>query len=291
MVQIANGPHERMSRGPLSGEPENLIVISRSEQMRHVLLTGAEGLIGGILRERLADRYHFRYLTRSRKRYSDVVGDVADMATLTKAVQGVDSIVHLAGAASVNSSWETVLASNIVGTRNILEAAKEAHVRQVILASSNHVVGGHEADIAPAVYEAGMRPGLSVDAPPRPDSLYGVSKLFGEAMGRYYVDQYGIHVVCLRIGSVRSDDGPFAESGLSIEPWSTFDSLTRRRRQAAAWLSHRDCASLIAAAIDATDVPWCVVYGVSDNAGRFWDLEPGASLLGWRPADGAPVPA
>lgn len=266
------------------------MVSSTSEPMRRVLITGAEGLIGGILRARLADRYHFRYLTRSRERYSDVWGDIADMAIARTAVRGVDSVVHLAGAASVSSPWQTVLGSNIVGTRNILEAAREAQVRQVILASSNHVVGDHEADLAPAVYEAGVRPGLSVDLPPRPDSLYGVSKAFGEVLGRYYADRHGIHVVCLRIGSVRSDDDPFAETGFSIEPWSTFDSLTRRRRQAAVWLSHRDCASLIAAALEATNVPWCIAYGVSDNEGRFWDLEPGASLLGWRPADGARVP-
>jgi len=255
--------------------------------MTTVLVTGAEGLIGSIVRARLADRFTFRSLTRQAEPFADVVGDIGDLDVAKRAVVGVDAVLHLAGASAVESSWDDVLHSNIVGTRNIFEAAREAGVGHVILASSNHVVGEYEVEGGPGRYATGLRPGLSTDVPPRPDSLYGVSKAFDEALGRYHADRFGIHVICLRIGSVRSDDDPTAPSELAIEPWASFDDATRRRRQAAVWLSQRDCASLIAAALDARDVSWGVVYGVSANEGRFWDLGPGETLLGWRPVDGA----
>jgi nucleoside-diphosphate-sugar epimerase len=254
---------------------------------RTVLSTGAEGLVGSIVRSRLRDRYTFRNLTRHQEPFSDVVGDIGDLDVAKQAVVGVDAVLHLAGASAVVSSWDDVLHSNIAGTRNIFEAARNAGVGQVVLASTNHVVGEYEVEFGPSAYATGVRPGLSVDVPPRPDSLYGVSKAFGEALGRYYADRFGTHVICLRIGSVRSDDDPTAPSELAIEPWASFDEATRRRRQAAVWLSQRDCAGLIAAALDAREVPWGVAFGVSDNEGRFWDLEPGERLLGWRPMDGA----
>jgi NAD+ dependent glucose-6-phosphate dehydrogenase len=258
--------------------------------VRRVLLTGAEGLVGTIVRTRLAGRYEFKCLTWQTRDYADVVGDISDPAVLRRAVEGVDAVVHLAAASGVDATWDTVLPTNIVGTHNVLEAAREAGVQQVVLASSNHAVGMYEADRVPEIYSVGGQLGLSADAPVRPDSLYGVSKVFAEAMGRYYAEQHGLHVLCLRIGSVRADDDPQGASLLPMAPWSQLDPASQRRRQSAVWLSQRDCAGLIGAALDSPAVQFGIVYGVSDNEARFWDLTSAADLLGWQPEDGARIP-
>jgi nucleoside-diphosphate-sugar epimerase len=157
-----------------------------------------------------------------------------------------------------------------------------------VFASSNHVIGMYEREAAPEIYDADDRREYDEGVEPRPDSLYGVSKGFGELIGRYYADRFGLHVICLRIGSVV--DQPDADVMHDLaRPTDDPAELERRRRTGAIWLSHRDCAELVARAIDADAVRWAVVYGVSDNARRFWDLASARELLGYRPQDGAPA--
>ena len=120
----------------------------------------------------------------------------------------------------------------------------------------------------------------------RPDSLYGVSKAFGEALGRFYSERHGLRVFCLRIGAVRANDDPTVPSE---NPLLDLDAEGRRNRMRAVWLSRRDCAELIARCLEVDDVPWAIVYGVSGNPRRFWDLTHARDLLGWEPQDAAPV--
>lgn len=153
-----------------------------------VLITGAEGLIGSYLSKALADRYDLRLTTLSPVPDVDsFVLDVTEREKLLPAMRGVDSVVHLAGSSSVTSSWESVLHNNIEGTYAVFEAAHQAGVQQVIYASSNHAVGTYEQEQAPDIYR---RPHATLDHTVllRPDSLYGVSKCFGEALGRFYAD-------------------------------------------------------------------------------------------------------
>jgi nucleoside-diphosphate-sugar epimerase len=216
------------------------------------------------------------------------VGDIRDLATIRPAFAGVDAVVHLAAASSVDAPWDDVLADNITGTYNVFEAAREHGVRKVVFASSNHVVGMYEVEGAPAIYDLADRRLCEPLTPVRPDSLYGVSKVFGEALGRLYADRHGMDVVCLRIGSVREDDDP--TRGQAGRPFAPFPELTEaqsRHRLRAAWLSHRDCAQLIQRALDAP-VHWAVVFGVSNNPRRFWDLQGARDLLGYDPIDAAP---
>jgi nucleoside-diphosphate-sugar epimerase len=123
---------------------------------------------------------------------------------------------------------------------------------------------------------------LSVDLPPRPDSLYAVSKVFGETLGRYYSESFGLQVACIRIASVNDADS--ATPPRSWLPWRR--DVEAEKRQAAKWLSHRDFARLVRAILE-RDVPFGVVYAVSDNAGRFLDLAPARDLYGFSPLDGA----
>lgn len=264
--------------------------MNASDNRRTVLVTGAEGLIGTVVRERLGDRYDLRALTLEPQPYPSYVADIAEYDALPPAFAGVDAVVHLAGSPAVETPWEPVLRNNIIGTRNVFEAAREAGVQRVVFASSNHAIGMYEIDGAPSIYALGDPRVYDAHAEPRPDSLYGVSKLFGEAIGRMHHDLHGMAVICLRIGTVRPDDDPASEATLQAipEPLAFLNPKQRRERTRATWLSHRDCANLIACALDAP-ADWAIVYGISNNSRQFWSLDDARALLGYAPNDAAPI--
>jgi uronate dehydrogenase len=188
-----------------------------------------------------------------------VVADVTDLAAIADAVAGADAVVHLAGI-SGESTWPAISHANIEGTYCVLEAARRAGVPRVVLASSNHATGFTTRPASGVLTEA--------DAPPRPDTYYGVSKVAMEALGSLYVDRYGMDVVCLRIGSA------FPEP-TTIRTLST-------------WLSPADTVSLVDAALTAPSPGFAVVWGVSNNTRNWWDLT-AARALGYDPQDDAEV--
>ncbi len=219
-----------------------------------VLLTGAAGRIGTALRSRLPG---LGWDVRSFDRTSipgGMVGDLSSDSDLDAAVDGVSAIVHLAGQPT-EAPWPVIRDANIDGLVRLLEAARRAGVPRIVLASSNHATG-----FTP------VAPELDTDGPNRPDTLYGVSKVFGEALGRYYVDRYGLQVACIRIGT-------FADRPEDVRTLST-------------WLSPDDAARLIDACLRAPNLTYSVVWGVSDNTRRTWSLE-SARALGYRPQDDA----
>lgn len=257
--------------------------------VRRVLVTGGDGIIGGVVRATLADRYELSFVTRRSLPFTSHVGNITSLASIQPAFEGVDAVLHLAAASSVDSPWDRVLADNIVGTYNVFEAARLAGVKRVVFASSNHTVGMYEADGAPEIYGLEDPRVFDVSVPLRPDSLYGVSKVFGEALGRLYADRYLMDVICLRIGAVRENDDPTdVEPGRPFEAFPILTAEQSRQRLRAVWLSHRDCAQLIQKALDAR-AHWAVAYGVSNNPRRFWDLRTARDVLGYEPLDSAPV--
>jgi len=230
-----------------------------------VLLTGAAGRIGTVLRRGLPERgWSVRGLDVApapEERFGEewLAADVTDLGAVTDAAAGTSAIVHMAGI-SGESTWRAVSLANIEGTYAVLEAARRAGVRRVVLASSNHATG-----FTPRPAEGLLR---EEDAPPRPDTYYGVTKVAMEALGSLYADRYGLDVVCLRIGSA------FAE------PTTT--------RQLAIWLSPVDTVALVDAALRAPSPGFAVVWGVSANTRIWWDLS-AARALGYRPTDDAEV--
>jgi uronate dehydrogenase len=233
---------------------------AREHEIRNILITGAAGEIGSTLYKGLAGRYPLLRLADLRP--IDATGpgeeavrcDVTDPADCEQAMEGIDCVVHLAGVPR-EGPWDAILPTNIAGTYNVFEAARRQGVQRIVFASSNHVIG---------YYRAQRRTGI--DLPPRPDSRYGLSKVFGEALGRLYADKHALCVACLRIGSFRP------------EP--------REERELATWISPRDMVELARCAIEAPDYHFVVVYGVSANTRNRWD-NPDAARIGYVPRDDA----
>lgn len=247
-----------------------------------IAVTGAAGTIGSRL---CADLARDHEVVGVDLRDASVVADVRDLEALADAFAGCEAVVHLAGVAAVDTSWEDVYGPNILGTYNAFEAARGAGVRRFVFASSNHCVGMYEAENAPALYEPGFGLVVGTGAAYRPDGLYGVWKAFGETLGRYYSDAHGMRVACVRIGSITREDDPRHPSVASSAAWLGLTPAQAFARYAATWMSQRDFARLVRAIL-AHDVPYAIVYGVGDNATRFWDLEPGRALFAFWPEDG-----
>ncbi len=236
-----------------------------SDAARPVLLTGAAGGVGTLMRELLPRHgYRLRLLDAVPVpgEPGAITADLADTEALRAAVRGTRAVVHLAGI-SQESSFEKILRANIEGTYNLYEAARAEGVDRIVFASSNHAVG-----FTP-VPGAG-RPPVPVDTPHRPDTFYGLSKCFGEDLAQLYWDLHGIETVSVRIGSCFAE--PSSVRMLSI------------------WLSPADCARLLDAAITAPGVGHTVVYGSSANSRLWWDLS-SARALGYEPLDDSEVHA
>ena len=186
-----------------------------------------------------------------------ITGELTDPAALDEAVAGCEAIVHLAGQPT-EAVWPIVRDANIDGLVQVFEAARRHGVPRIVYASSNHAVG----------FTPRGDGELAADTPPRPDTLYGVSKVFGEALARYYVDRYGMRIACLRIG--------------------TCDRRPPDERALATWLSPDDCARLVDAALRAPDLGFALVWGVSANTRRGWSLDEGRNI-GYQPRDDAEV--
>jgi uronate dehydrogenase len=222
----------------------------------HILITGAAGNVGSRLRNLLKGVYH-RIRVSDVRRPADlgadeefIAADLADYSQVEKIVDGIDGIVHLGGF-SVEGPWETILNANIVGCYNLFEAARRGGVKRVVFASSNHVVGFYPRDKK-----------IGVDITVRPDSRYGVSKAFGEALGALYADKHGLRVTCLRIGNV--GDTPLDKRRLAI------------------WLKPEDLVMLIRIGLEHPDIRYEIFYGASNNADSWWDNS-NAKRYGYRP--------
>lgn len=250
-----------------------------------VVVTGAGGLIGQVVINNLEESFETVPVTHRVAPFASKVVELSDLDETARAFEGAWAVVHLAAAADLDADWASVLRDNIIATYNVLEAARMNDVDRVVLASSHHVVGMYEEDWAPTFYEPADNRTITMDAPVRPDSLYAVSKLFAEDLGRYYHDRWGLSVVCLRLGVVREDDDPTSDAVATSAAWLDLSTSSRYARAAAVWLSKRDAARLVRSALSA-ETTWSVVYGTSANERVLWDRAPARSL-GFQPLDGA----
>ena len=223
--------------------------------MQKILITGAAGDVGTRLRKLLKGVYSLRVsdIRKPADLGADdefVAADLGDYEQTEQITAGIDGIVHLGGY-SVEGPWETIHKSNIVGCYNLFEAAYRSGVERIVFASSNHAVGFYPRDRK-----------IGVDVTVRPDSRYGVSKAFGEAVGALYADKHGLRVTCIRIGNV--GDKPLDKRRLSI------------------WVKPEDLAQLIRIGLEHPDIRFEIFYGASENAAGWWDNS-NARRFGYRP--------
>ena len=227
---------------------------------QHVLITGAAGRIGSTLRAGLAGRHgRFRLLDRRpiadlRAHEEAVVAELSDRAALARSVAGVDAMIHLAGAPEPRD-FEEMFRANVRGLYDVFEAARAAGVKRIVFASTNHTYGMYPVEH-----------GMSGTDPVRPDSFYGVTKVFGETMLRYYFDKHEIESVSLRIGS--------------------FEERPSQQRHLSTWLSPRDTVELVDRALKQRQVGAAIVFGMSNNT-RIRIKQPNWDAIGYRPIDDA----
>ena len=221
-----------------------------------ILMTGATGEVAGYIRPMLRQRYGNVVLSSR----SDVealqegetsrAADLSDRASLDAALEGIDGVIHLGGQ-SVEDEWKTILAANIDGLYNFYEAARDAGVKRVIFASSVHAIG---------FYPQHRR--IGIGDPARPDTRYGLSKVFGEGISSLYADKFGLRTLSVRIGSC------------TPRP----DNLRRHK----IWLHPEDFFQLCVIGLEHPDIHNQIVFGASRNALNFWDND-AAYRLGYRP--------
>ncbi len=266
-----------------------------------VLLTGAYGRCGTALIDHLDDAYDWTYLNRSDRPtdhpyggYDTVVADVADREALMGAASGHDAMVHMAAYPYTDGDFETVLEPNIIGMYNALEAARRNTIERFVFISSNHAVGMYELEHAPDVYAPGHDLTVDHTDPVRPDSFYGVTKCFGEALGRYYTEchEYPRRFYSLRVGTVNGAayDHPYGDAEHGVEN-GEFDRDSDEYQRAVArmkalWQSRRDFAHQVDCCLRDATVSFDVFYGVSDNAGRWLDIDHAREGIGYDPQDG-----
>jgi nucleoside-diphosphate-sugar epimerase len=247
-------PLSRLMSQPREGKPR-------------VLVTGAAGNIGSYFARHSADRYDLRLMVHEKDEDVEpikgcgevVLGDVTRLDRMKELSQGMDVILHLAANPSPEGTWSTILPLNIEGTYNVFAAAKANGVRRVVYASSIHAVSGYPADVQ-----------VGPDFPVNPGDLYGVSKCFGEALGRYMAEQEGVACIAIRIGA--------------------FQPLSEARKKESvkmmdAYVSQRDLNQLLQKAVEAEHLKWAVVNGLSDNHFKRLDITSARELLGYEPRD------
>jgi len=262
---------------------------------KKVLITGVYGLIAGAVYRHLQaqpDRYDVYGLARRPQRSERapqdeqmvvpeekfILADLSNYSVVEQAVEGMDVVVQLAADPRPDASWESLLGSNIVGPRNVLEAAHRKGVERVVFASSIMVSWGYQQEDPYKAIAEGRFDEVEIDEidmvthewAPRPTGLYPASKVWGEALARYYADVHHMSVPCLRIGWVNAEDHPRDERGGAI------------------WCSVRDVVQLVERTIEAPeDLRFDIFYGVSNNRWSWVDIDHPREVLGYIPADSA----
>ena len=239
----------------------------RTSPKRRVLVTGAAGRIGSYFAEHSHDRYALRLMVQRPHDASTelqacgeiVQADLGDLELLKELCRDIDTVLHLAADPDPSATWDSLLPSNIVGTYHTFVAAIAAGCRRVVYASSIHAVSGYPPDVQVKTHE-----------PVNPGDLYGVTKCFGEALGRYMAEQEGLSVIALRIGAFQPIEAARDEHGVGMLD---------------AFVSQRDLNQLIELSIEADNIRFAILHALSDNRFKRLDISDARSLVGYRPQD------
>jgi nucleoside-diphosphate-sugar epimerase len=260
-----------------------------------VLVTGAFGRVGTAIIDHLEenDNYSFTFIDKERNpEYDHVVGDIKNKEEIEEAFTDKDAVVHLA-ASLMADPWAETLESNIKGMHNVMECAKTHNVDKFIFASSIHSVGMFEEEHAPELYTAECELKLDHTSPIRPDSYYGLSKSFGEDLGRYFIENhtYPQRFYGIRICSIRHEehDHPYGDAEIGVKEGNWERGSTEYEEQVArlktTWQSRRDFAHMIDRCLKDNSVTHDIFYGVSKNENRWVDIGHAYEEIGYNPSD------
>ncbi|MDS0475034.1 NAD(P)-dependent oxidoreductase [Natrinema sp. 1APR25-10V2] len=249
--------------------------------MTNIAITGAAGNVG---REAIdafpSDDHELTLFSHSETEDLDATPlEITDASAFTDALEGQDVLIHLAANASPRASWDEVRGPNVDGLYNAFEAAAENDLERVVFASSNHAVNmGNTVSAIRPESTVGTPEIVRPEDPTDPDTYYGVTKVFGEAMGSYYAKRHGFDVVNLRIGWLLTRD--------ELRQECRDRDGAGERYARAMWLSPDDCRRLLDAAATATlEGTPLIAHGISDNSERFLSLAETMQALGYRPRD------
>jgi nucleoside-diphosphate-sugar epimerase len=246
-----------------------------------VLLTGAGGRVATILRRALQEHYELSGIDRIPvPDCKSLTANLTDLDAMLPAFRGQEVVVHLAAEPrhTPDIGWDLLMPDNVLATANVFEAARQGGAQRIIFFSSMHVNGLYELDAPYAAIAQGHYAGLTPqqvplvthEMPVRPDGPYAVSKIFGEALGRYYAEAYGLTVICIRLGTIGREDRPGSDA-----------------RSYVSWCSHRDLTRLVERCIEVPAIKYDIFFGASANTWKIYDTPRAWRLLGFQPQDNA----
>ena len=242
---------------------------------QHVGITGANGRVGRVLMAGLAEDYTVRGFTRRGVDFESTVIQLGGAEEIARAFEGLDALIHLAADPSPAGSWESIRDNNFEATYQVFEACRMAGVKRMIFASTNHTMHGETLLTTPETLDTTKQVRMKLTDPPNPDSLYAISKLFGENLGKLYNERYGLEFVGMRIGWLIEENDPATKRGTRAEDYMR-----------AMFLSHRDCVAAHQRALE-VDTQYLLAYVISNNDRRVFDLAETIETLGFHPQDNA----
>lgn len=237
----------------------------RSEMRERILITGPGGRVGTHLVPLMREHFALRLLDikplTAQKDDEVLQGDIRNFDCLKAACQGVRTMIHLAAIPDEDEFYSKLLPYNLEGVYTAFEAARQAGVKKVIFTSTGQTV---------LYYPKGEW--VTPDMPARPWTVYACTKMFGEALARYYSDKHGVDMIVVRLCFFQPYDSPLLRQPGDVN------------RE---WCSPRDLTQLLVKSIRAQNVRFAVFFGVSNNTGRFWDISNARELVGYQPEDDA----
>jgi len=247
------------------------VLQSKTDRPLRVLVTGSAGSIGRVVAPAIAGRGHtVRGFDRNASGLLDDEhqGELTDRPALDRAMVDAEAVVHLAAYPNPADFVDVLVPSNVIGLYHVFEAAREAGVRRMVLASSAQAAAG------------GLRSGphpVPADRRPTPRNMYGLAKAWAEQMGFMYADLGSFTGFGVRIGWYPRNR-------------QEADRLESRDLEDAV-LTHDDAARFFIRAVEAADPPegFAVLFAASGARGTPpMDLAPAERLIGYVPRDHYP---
>ena len=242
---------------------------------KRVGITGANGTIGRVLLDGLKSEYELTAFSRRKVDFPTNIVNFDCPEEVMGKFEGLDAIIHLAADPSPLAPWESVRRHNVEAMYQVVEECVRSNVKRLVFASTNHTMHGHTILTSPETLDATKSVRMKLSDTPNPDSLYAVSKLFGENLGKLYSEKWGLEFISLRIGWMIKEDDPTVMRDTPSEDYMR-----------AMFLSQRDCVQAHVKALEVKS-NFLIAFVVSNNGRRVFDLEETKINLGFDPKDDA----